>query len=196
MRHTPDALDPDRALLLVVDVQERLRPHIDGWEPMVAHVDALARGCRLLGVPIVVTEQHPPDLGPTVAELAEALDGVEPIGKRAFSSLGSAEVRAHLDQYGRDQIVVCGIEAHVAVQQTVADVLRGGRAAHVALDAIASRTASSREIGVRRMRAAGMVPSGAELALCEMMATADHPRFEEVSALVRDLPVSFAAERV
>ena len=74
----------------------------------------------------------------------------------------------------------------------VADILRGGRQAHVALDAIASRTSSSREVGVRRMRAAGMVPSGVELALFEMMVSADHPQFKTISGLVRDLPQSFS----
>ena len=191
MRHVPDRLDQDRALLLVVDVQEAFRPHIDGWAPMVAHVDALIRGCRALDVPVIVTEQYPKGLGHTVPELAEALEGIDPIEKRAFSSLGASETRAQLDQYGRDQIVVCGIEAHVCVQQSVADILRSGRQAHVALDAIASRTASSREVGVRRMRAAGMVPSGVELALFEMLESADHPSFKTVSGIVRDLPASF-----
>ncbi len=196
MRHVPDRLDERRAVLLVVDVQERFRPHIAGWEPMVAHVDALVRGCRALDVPVIVTEQYPQGLGATIPELAEALEGVDPIEKRAFSSLGAPEAVAQLDQYGRDQVIVCGIEAHVCVQQSVADILRSGRQAHVALDAIASRTASSREIGVRRMRAAGMVPSGVELALFEMMESADHPAFKTVSGLVRDLPRSFAAEPV
>lgn len=194
MRHGPDRLDAQRAVLLVVDVQERFRPHIAGWAPMVAHVDALIRGCRVLAVPVIVTEQYPQGLGATIPELAEALTGVDPIEKRAFSSLGAPETVAQLDQYGRDQVVVCGIEAHVCVQQSVADILHSGRQAHVALDAIASRTASSREIGVRRMRAAGMVPSGVELALFEMLETADHPAFKEVSGLVRDLPRSLAGE--
>ncbi len=192
MRHVPDRLDPDRALLLVVDVQEAFRPHIDGWTPLVAHCDALIRGCRALDVPVIVTEQYPKGLGHTIPELAEALDGIVPIEKRAFSSLGAPETRDQLEQYGRDQIVVCGIEAHVCVQQSVADILRSDRQVHVALDAIASRTASSREVGVRRMRAAGMVPSGVELALFEMLETAEHPAFKAVSGIVRDLPASFA----
>ena len=192
MRPVPDRLDPDRALLLVVDVQEAFRPHIDDWTPLVAHCDALIRGCRALDVPVIVTEQYPQGLGPTIPELDEALTGVDRIEKRAFSSLGAPEVVARLDQYGRDQVVVCGIEAHVCVQQSVADIRRSGRQAHVALDAIASRTASSREVGVRRMRAAGMVPSGVELALFEMLESAEHPAFKAVSAIVRDLPASFA----
>ncbi|MCX6411558.1 MAG: isochorismatase family protein [Actinobacteria bacterium] len=174
MRHVPETLAQDRALLLVVDVQEKFRPHIAGWDAMVAHVDALIKGCVALDVPIIVTEQYPKGLGHTIEELAEGLTGVEPVEKRAFSSLGAPEVVAQLDQFGRDQIIVCGIEAHVA------------------LDAIASRTASSREVGVRRMRAAGMVPSGVELALFEMMISADHPQFKTISGLVRDLPQSFS----
>ncbi len=191
MRHVPDTLDQNRALLLIVDVQEKFRPHIAGWDTMVAHVDALARGCVALDVPIIVTEQYPQGLDSTIAELTPALVGVTPIEKRTFSSLGVQDVHDQLDQYGRDQIIVCGIEAHVCVQQSVADILRSGRSAHVALDAIASRTSSSREVGVRRMRAAGMVPSGVELALFEMLVSAEHPQFKTVSTLVRNLPQSF-----
>ncbi|MGI9188047.1 MAG: hypothetical protein ACR2J9_11130, partial [Gaiellales bacterium] len=71
MRHVPDRLDQNRALLLVVDVQEAFRPHIDGWDAMVAHCDALIRGCGALDVPIIVTEQYPKGLGHTIPELAE-----------------------------------------------------------------------------------------------------------------------------
>jgi nicotinamidase-related amidase len=183
-----DRLDPERALLLVVDVQERFRPHIDGWDPLVRRLEVLIRGCVALDLPIIATEQYPKGLGPTIPELQDALEGSDIFTKRAFSALGSGEVIAALEQYGRDQVIVAGIEAHVCVQQTVADLLDGHRQAHVALDAISSRTAGDREIGVRRMRAAGMTPSGVELALFELVGTSEHPAFKEISALVRDLP--------
>jgi nicotinamidase-related amidase len=183
-----ERLDPDRTLLLVVDVQERFRPHIDGWGALVRRLDVLIRGCRALDLPIVATEQYPEGLGPTIPELSEALAGADVLAKRSFSALGDDQVVAVLEQYGRDQIIVAGIEAHVCVQQTVADLLADGRQAHVALDAISSRTPGDREIGVRRMRAAGMTPSGVELALFELLGTSVHPTFREISALVRDLP--------
>jgi nicotinamidase-related amidase len=183
-----ERLDPTRALLLVVDIQERFRPHIHDWNALLVRTEALIRGCRALDLPIIATEQYPAGLGPTVAELLPWLDGAEVIEKRAFSALGAPEVRAALDQYGRDQVIVAGIEAHVCVQQTVADLLDDGRQAHVALDAISSRAPVDREIGVRRMRAAGMTPSGVELALFEMLGTSEHPAFKEISGLVRDLP--------
>lgn len=183
-----ERLDPDRALLLVVDIQERFRPHIDGWDALLRRTEVLLRGCRALDLPIIATEQYPAGLGPTVEELAPLLAGADVVEKRAFSSLGAPEVRAALEQYGRDQVIVAGIEAHVCVQQTVADLLDDGRQAHVALDAIASRLPADREIGVRRMRAAGMTPSGVELALFELLGTSEHPAFKEISGLVRDLP--------
>lgn len=183
-----ERLDPDRSLLLVVDVQERFRPHIAGWDALVRRLDVLIRGCRTLDLPIVATEQYPEGLGPTIPELGEALTGADVLAKRSFSALGDDGVVAVLEQYGRDQIVVAGIEAHVCVQQTVADLLASDRQAHVALDAISSRTEGDREIGVRRMRAAGMTPSGVELALFELLETSTHPAFKEISALVRDLP--------
>ena len=85
MRYVPDRLEQDRALLLVVDVQEAFRPHIEGWGAMVAHCDALIRGCVALDVPIIVTEQYPKGLGHTIEELTEGLAGVTPIEKRSFS---------------------------------------------------------------------------------------------------------------
>lgn len=185
-----ERLDPDRALLLIVDIQERFRPHIHGWDALLTRADVLIRGCRALDLPIIATEQYPAGLGPTVEELLPALDGADLFEKRTFSSLGSPEVRDALEQYGRDQVIVAGIEAHVCVQQTVADLLDDGREAHVALDAISSRLPTDREIGVRRMRAAGMTPSGVELALFELLGTSEHPAFKEISGLVRDLPAA------
>jgi nicotinamidase-related amidase len=183
---------PATSLVCVIDVQERLLSAMPAAERVVDRVARLADAAALLGVRRVLTEQYPKGLGHTVEELSDGLAGVTPIEKRSFSSLGAPETLDQLEQFGRDQIIVCGIEAHVCVQQSVADILRSGRQAHVALDAIASRTTSSREVGVRRMRAAGMVPSGVELALFEMMVGADHPQFKTISGLVRELPRSFS----
>jgi len=109
-------LDPGRAALVVVDVQDGFRPAIPGFDRIAAAAATMVRGAAAMDVPIVVTEQYPKGLGPTVPEVAEHLpDGVEPLAKTAFSA-------ASADGFalgGREQAIVCGIEAHVCVSQTV-----------------------------------------------------------------------------
>jgi len=185
-------LELDHTALLVVDVQERLLPVIHNAADVERQVGRMIDGANVLGLPILVTEQYRKGLGLTVPALADRLKSAVCVEEKLKFSACIEPVRGVLKQRSIRSVVVVGIEAHVCVQQSVADILRGGRQAHVALDAIASRTASSREVGVRRMRAAGMVPSGVELALFEMIVSADHPQFKTISGLVRDLPQSFS----
>ena len=111
----------------------------------------------MLGVPVVVTEQYPRGLGPTVAELDEVLQGAERLEKVTFSAAAAPGWDALLDRLGRRQVLLCGIEAHVCVHQTATELLRAGLEVHAALDAIESREAVSRQLGVDRMLADGVV---------------------------------------
>ena len=186
---TPELLRPDDTALLVIDVQERFRVAVPAFDRMVARIRALAQGAALLGVPVVVTEQYPRGLGPTVAELDEVLQGAERLEKVTFSAAAAPGWDALLDRLGRRQVLLCGIEAHVCVHQTATELLRAGLEVHAALDAIESREAVSRRLGVDRMLADGVVGSGVELALFELLRTKEHAAFKDVQALVKELPV-------
>jgi nicotinamidase-related amidase len=134
-------------------------------------------------VPVVVTEQYPKGLGKTVAEVADALPGdVEPIDKVVFS----APEAEGFDLNGRDQAVICGIEAHVCVNQTTLDLLASGVDVHVASDAVGSRFDSNKQVGLARMERAGAVITSVETALFELVGRAGTDEFKQVQKLILD----------
>jgi nicotinamidase-related amidase len=174
-------LDAKRAALVVVDVQEGFRPAIPGFDRIAAATATMVRGVAAMDVPIVVTEQYPKGLGPTVPEVAEHLpDGVEPLAKTVFSA-------ASADGFalgGREQAIVCGIEAHVCVNQTVLELLDGGLEVHVVTDAVGSRSPADRELGIAKAERAGAWPTSVETALFELLGEAGSDRFKQVQGLV------------
>jgi nicotinamidase-related amidase len=174
-------LDRGRAALVVVDVQEAFRPAVRDFDRVVAGAATLVRGARILGLPVVVTEQYPKGLGSTVPELAEHLDGIEPIDKVCFS----AAAADGFDLRGRDQALICGIESHVCVSQTAHDLLDRGVQVHVARDAVTSRTEANRELGLHKMEGAGAVVTSVETALFELLGAAGTDEFKQVQALVK-----------
>jgi nicotinamidase-related amidase len=174
-------LDPERATLVVVDVQEGFRKAIEGFEQLAAATSTMLRGAAVLGVPVVITEQYPRGLGPTVPEVAEELpEGVEPIAKTVFS----AAAADGFDLRGRDQAILCGIEAHVCVNQTVLDLLAAGIEVHVVRDAVGSRTAENRELGLAKAERAGAWQTSVETALFELLGEAGGEDFKAVQGLV------------
>ena len=165
----------------MVDAQEAFRPAVLDFDRVVRNAATLVQGARALGVPVVVTEQYPRGLGRTVPEVAEQLDGIEPIEKVCFS----AAAADGFDTGGRDQAIVCGIETHVCVWQTAHDLLDRGLEVHVARDAVSSRTEENREVGLRKMEAAGAAVTSVETALFELLGAAGSDEFKSVQRLIR-----------
>ncbi|MEA2200694.1 MAG: hypothetical protein QOI89_1290 [Solirubrobacteraceae bacterium] len=167
----------DRAALVVVDVQEGFR----SYSTFTAVADACAKlvqAARVLDVPALVSEQYPKGLGHTAPELG--LQDEPRIEKTVFSA-----VRAEgFDLGGRDQAIVCGIEAHVCVSQTVHDLLDRGVEVHVPADAVGSRHEIDYTRGLERMERAGAVVSTVEAALFELLERAGTPEFKAVQKLV------------
>jgi len=175
-------LDRERAALVVVDVQGAFRKALPGFEQVARATGVMVEGAAELGVPIVVTEQYPRGLGATVPEVADRLpDGIAPIEKVRFS----ATEADGFGLSGRDQAIVCGIEAHVCVNQTVLDLLGEGVEAHVVSDAVGSRTDANRELGLHKMERAGATLTSIEMALFELLRGSDAPEFKRVQALVK-----------
>jgi nicotinamidase-related amidase len=174
-------LDRGRAALVVVDVQEAFRPAVRDFEEVAAGTATLVRGALILGLPVVVTEQYPRGLGATVPEVAEHLDGVEPIDKVSFS----AAAADGFDLAGRDQVLLCGIESHVCVSQTAHDLLDRDVEVHVAADAVTSRTERNRDLGLHKMESAGAVVTSVETALFELLGAAGSDEFKQVQGLVK-----------
>ncbi len=174
-------LDRGRTALVVVDVQEAFRPAVLDFDRVAAAAATLVRGARVLDLPVIVTQQYPRGLGATVPELAEHLDGIEPIDKVCFS----AAAAEGFDLQGRDQALICGIESHVCVSQTAHDLLDRGVQVHVARDAVSSRTEENRELGLHKMEGAGAVVTSVETALFELLGAAGTDEFKQVQALVK-----------
>jgi nicotinamidase-related amidase len=175
-------LDRNRAALIVVDVQEAFRKALPTFDEVVGASSTLVQGAAAMGLPVIVTEQYPQGLGKTVPEITEHLpQDVEPIDKVKFSA---AEAEGfELD--GRDQALVCGIETHVCVNQTVLDLLDRGIEVQVAADAVGSRSEENRDLGLNKLEQAGAVLTSVEAALFELLRGSDAPEFKEVQALVK-----------
>ena len=175
-------LDRERTALVVVDVQEAFRKAIPDFDRVAEASATLVEGADALGLRIVVTEQYPKGLGTTVPEVAEHLpDSVRAVEKVRFSA---AEADG-FDLGGRGQALVCGIEAHVCVNQTVLDLIDDGVEVHVAGDAVGSRTAENRELGLHKAERAGAVLTSVETALFELLGGSDAPEFKQVQELVK-----------
>ena len=179
---TASKLDPQRTALVVIDVQEAFRKALPTFDDVADATATLVQGAARIGIPIVVTEQYPQGLGETVPEVSSHLPAdVEPVEKVCFS----ADDAEGFALGGREQALVCGIETHVCVNQTVLDLLGSGLDVHVAADAVGSRTEANKELGLQRMQRAGATLSSVEMALFELLRASDAPAFKEVQALVK-----------
>jgi nicotinamidase-related amidase len=181
MERGMNKLDPKRTALVVVDVQEAFRKAVPEFEDVARAAATLVRGAEAVGVPVVITEQYPKGLGETAPEVSEHLpDGAKPLEKTIFSA---AEAEG-FDLDGRDQALVCGIETHVCVNQTVLDLLGSGTEVHVAEDAVASRSDENKRVGLHKMEQAGAVMTSVETALFELLGQAGTDEFKQVQKLI------------
>lgn len=179
-------LDPSRACLLVVDIQERFRPVMEGFDEMVAGAVRLIKTFRALSLPVLATEQYPKGLGQTASELREVLGaGIAPYEKTCFSSCRSDEVAGQIRDLAIGHVVVCGIETHVCVSQSVHDLLARNLGVFVPVDAVESRRALDRDVALRKMERSGAVLTTTEAAAFELLEDARHPKFREVQALFK-----------
>jgi nicotinamidase-related amidase len=177
----PSVLDPKRAALVVVDLQERLLPVIDGRERVVRNSLLLMRLAEILKLPVVLTSQYKKGLGEIVPEVRAAAPGVEPLDKVAFGCFGDPGFQERLGTLGgRDQLVVTGIEGHICVCQTVLGALEKGYEVHVAGDAVGSRTPENYRVGLARMEREGALLSSAEMAIYELLGRSDGDAFKKM----------------
>ena len=185
-------LQRDRTTLIVVDVQEGFRMAVPDFERIAKATATLIEGAEALGVPIVISEQYPKGLGETAPEVSEHLpEGTEPLEKVVFSA---AEAEG-FDLGGREQALVCGIESHVCVSQTVIDLLEGGTEVQVPLDAVGSRTEENKRVGLHKMERAGAVLTSVEAALFELLGRAGTDEFKTVQKLILDYAPNPGTER-
>jgi len=178
-------LSREDSLLLIVDIQDRLVNALDK-DIIVTRASKVVEAAKILNIPVVVTEQYPNGLGHTVQKLSEKLPkDAEIIEKCAFSVLREPGFAEKLQSYGRKQIIMCGIETHICVHQTCADLLDAGYQVFVIKDACASRSKYEFKQGIELMQQNGAVITCVEIALFEWLKTAKHPQFKTIQALIK-----------
>jgi nicotinamidase-related amidase len=182
----PLKLDPARAVVVVVDVQERLSAAMPPADlaRLVKYVQALLGAARELGLPALATEQYPRGLGPTLAALRAVLPAA-PLQKMAFSCGADPAFRGALEATGRRQVVLAGMEAHVCVFQTARDLVAAGYEVQVCADAVTSRTEEHRRVGLELCHDAGAVVTTAETAIFDLLGLCGTPQFKKVAPLVK-----------
>jgi nicotinamidase-related amidase len=173
-------LEPDHTALAVIDIQDKLVPAIHEKQRLVRNTILLLRLARVLRLPVLVTTQYRKGLGGTLPEILAEAPGAEELDKTAFSCFGSEAFRARLAALGRRQLLVCGMEAHICVLQTVMAALGDGYEVHVAADAVGSRSESNHGLGLRRMERAGAIVSSTEMAIYELLGRSDSTAFKQM----------------
>ena len=167
------------AIALAIDEQERLLPAIHNGEEVLQHTELLLKGLRLLDVPILITQQYTKGLGMSAPSLFTAAGTDSWLEKRTFSCLGDEIIRKTLQDAHKKQVIICGVE------ETVLDLLHLGYEVFLIADCVSSRKPSDQETAIRRMEQAGAVVTSYEAILFELMETSMHPKFKEISALIK-----------
>lgn len=184
MPQVPPALRPDDTLMLIVDFQDRLLPAIHEAETCVQTARKTIEAARVLGVPLLCTEQNPAGLGKTCPTLRDVLADAPVVEKTSFTACVEGVTRK-LAELNRTNVIVMGIEAHVCVQQTVLDLLRLGYRPYVCADGISSRRPFDRDIAIERMRQAGAIVTTAESVIFELTGEAGTPTFKAILKIVK-----------
>ena len=180
-------LNVDNTVLLLIDFQAKITPAIHNHEALVRRAAAYVKGCQILNVPVIATQQYTKGLGETVQTLKDVIEVYEPIEKETFSCCGDEVFVDKLGVLGRKNVIVTGIEAHICVQQTVLDLLKAEYNVYVAADGVGSRNETDRMYAEKRMREAGAVFSTIESILFELLVRGDHPKRKDITYLILNI---------
>lgn len=185
MRH-PQLLSVETTALLVIDIQDRFVEHIYEMDRVIEKSRLLIEAAKLLDVPVIVSQQYPKGLGETVAVIRQALpDSALILDKVTFSCGQDDQIVEAIEKTRRSQILICGIEAHVCVQQTAFDLLAMEKQPHLATDAISSRNPNDAQVALARMQNSPIIPTTTEAAIMELAHSSKHKAFKDLSKLIK-----------
>lgn len=185
MKRNPIILKKETTALIIIDMQERILPVIRNFETVVDNTIKLIKGFKFLNLPVYYTEQYPKGLGHTSQKILDELSGLKAVQKLSFSCSGAVKLFDELKSKQLKQIVVCGIESHVCIQQTVLDLLANNFQVNLIADAVSSRKEMDYNIALDRMRINGAEITTAESVLFELLEVCGTPEFKEVSKIVK-----------
>ena len=183
--NVPVPLTTDNTILVLIDFQERLFPAMHDKEKLLQDVIKLIKGAGVLEIPIILTEQYPKGLGPTIPEIKELLPDIQPIEKVCFSCCDSEAFCKSLVSLKRKQVLIAGIEAHICVYQTAMALARAGYEVQVVSDCISSREPEDKAVALYRIGAVGVIPTSTEMALFELLQVAQGDKFKQISNIVK-----------
>ena len=175
----------ENTIALVIDIQERLLPHIKQHEEMLVNTGILIDGLQVLDVPMLITEQYRKGLGPSVKEIQEKFDDFTPLEKTTFSCCDDDGINRELKDYGRKNVIICGIEAHVCILQTAIDLISEGYQPVLIADCVSSKKLEDKLVALERMRQEGARSSSYESILFELARVSGTEKFKAISRLVK-----------
>lgn len=178
-------LKPENTVLVIIDIQGKLWNVMHEKEALLENAQKLAKGVQVLGVPVILTEQNPKGLGPTMPELMQCLPGVKPVSKFSFSCCREKGFQQALVDLNRKQVLICGIEAHICVYQTTLELLDSGYEVQVVADVVSSRSVRNRDVTLNRLQIEGAKLTVSEMALYELLQTAQNPVFKEMLKVIK-----------
>jgi nicotinamidase-related amidase len=178
-------LKTENTFLVLVDVQEKLAAAMHRKEALVDNTVKMVKGAKILGLPVVWTEQNPRGLGQTLPEIRELLADTKPVTKLSFSCCGEPQFMQAVTELGRKQVIIGGIESHVCVYQTVAELIERGYQVDILADCVSSRTPENRAIGLERCKQAGAGVTSVETVLFELLGAAEGDRFKQMLKVVK-----------
>lgn len=178
-------LDINNTLLTIIDVQGNLAHAMHGKETLFKRIKQLIKGFTALEIPIILTEQNPKGLGPTLPEIKELLPDITAIPKMSFNCCDDKGYMEALKSYGKKRVLVAGIESHICVYQTATALLDMVYEVEVVTDAVASRFPENRKLALKKMERMGIEMTGVEMALFELLKTADHEKFREIIKIIK-----------
>ncbi len=175
----------ENTALVLVDVQEKLVRVMQDKQTLVENIKKCIEGAKVLGIPILWLEQNPTGLGKTIPEIANLLENRKPIAKMSFSAYKNINFVKAIKKLKRNQILIVGIETHVCVYQSSMDLVSAGFEVSVVTNAVSSRTQENKQIGIQKMRDEGAKLTTTEIALFELLETAEAPGFKQIIKIVK-----------
>ena len=178
-------INVEETLFCLVDVQEKLYPHVTNKEEIEKNLITLVKGLKVLSVPFIVNEQYKKGIGETIPSLKELVDVYPSFEKTTFSCYKNEETIEAINKMNKKVVIVAGIETHVCVLQTCIDLLEGGFKVVLVTDCCTSRKQKDTDVAILRLIQAGVIPTTYESLLFELTLNAKNPCFKEISGLVK-----------
>ena len=175
----------DNTILVIIDVQGKLAHLMFEKESLFQNLQILIKGVKILGLPILWTEQTPEKIGPTIPEIAQILSPKRPISKISFSCCQNEMFMQEFKALNRKQILIAGIETHICIYQTTVDLINLGHKVQVVVDAVSSRTVKNKRVGLNRIKDTGASLTSVETALFELLKVAEGKEFKEILKLIK-----------